>query len=903
MKNLYSTFWDDIKTNELNFIDNNIINLLQDSKFAELWKYLIEINKEGYFNYLISIVFTIEHINLEKPFNSYEQEVYGNKTESDVILNISKTINQLLGSHFNEMVSKDINLACANVKDNKMWIGVNLDSFYFITLNHFQYNINENIYKNKDMELIKKKKDISLIISTLERINGVIFYTNLGKNKNNEAYPKELLDSINFTKGYIICFPYKLFDLLRQYKYARKLVLKAPEVVEKKLKTMTLLEFLDNNNFSKSIWMNSGNLTITNFEKYKIYNKKLLYKRVNTKTILSSINYLNSIKLTYSQEILNDIIKIAKNNTMFNGQLSHKTTVINYLLHIKSNNMEESQSTEITSDLQSALKSAAVLDLIEKQLEDNPTFYLNYKLDHRLRIYCYPWPINYQLNHVIRTSLKISYNPDIEEIHENFMKHPLIAKYIKNNKDIDGLLFDYIEKPEIEKIISNIFNAFNVITVNDLEEKCAKEFFYQTLLKLAPKKIKGNLEKIKFVTNKLTNFIKAEISIDFKYWLSEFKLKDKKTPYLVYYQKIIKNLLQGDFKAITWADASSNAIQLIVLRNLSNFDNEKTENLLKLVNVFDNDTEYSNIYEYLTEKIKEKDHSEIVNKLNNKISKNELISLQENDNNKYLLMPLVYGMGKISYRAKIDKMISSDSRNDIWQKLEYREKNDISDYFWNSALSEIEKLGFDMQGYKKICNESEDFDKYDAFIWQTDLGIPIAPVNIINSKRGLIKDEIKKIKIKEKLEKIKEIDKERLEKLKKKLDKDDKIFWHRHRTITDKNNIYSRIYYKKKYDISKRDTRQSIIPNTIHAYDASIMHIVIQICKKLKINILVIHDSIGTHALLLPHVKIIFKIVNILLIEINNNKKIFPFKKAKKIPENELDKVKIRILKSKNFFK
>jgi DNA-directed RNA polymerase len=120
---------------------------------------------------------------------------------------------------------------------------------------------------------------------------------------------------------------------------------------------------------------------------------------------------------------------------------------------------------------------------------------------------------------------------------------------------------------------------------------------------------------------------------------------------------------------------------------------------------------------------------------------------------------------------------------------------------------------------------------------------------------------------------------------------------------TEKNKIFARIYFKEKYSVDLRETRQSLIPNTIHCYDASVMHLAIQICKKIKINVLCIHDSMGCAPLALPMVKIIFKIANILIIEINSKKKIFPINTVQSINERELQVLFDNIINSKNFFK
>jgi hypothetical protein len=64
-----------------------------------------------------------------------------------------------------------------------------------------------------------------------------------------------------------------------------------------------------------------------------------------------------------------------------------------------------------------------------------------------------------------------------------------------------------------------------------------------------------------------------------------------------------------------------------------------------LTNIIDNKTKYSNIYEYITEEIKKLDHGEVIKKISNKLNENEINSLQNNNDNKYRVMPASYGMG------------------------------------------------------------------------------------------------------------------------------------------------------------------------------------------------------------------------------------------------------------------
>jgi hypothetical protein len=50
-------------------------------------------------------------------------------------------------------------------------VGVNLDSYYFLTLPHFNYD--KLLIKKKQKNLYAKILDINLIVSTLENLDGV----------------------------------------------------------------------------------------------------------------------------------------------------------------------------------------------------------------------------------------------------------------------------------------------------------------------------------------------------------------------------------------------------------------------------------------------------------------------------------------------------------------------------------------------------------------------------------------------------------------------------------------------------------------------------------------------------------------------------------------------------------
>lgn len=874
------------------FLINNILEktitedvwlfLLNNTNYNFIWCYLLKKSLEKHFNFILTVQICFKLFDFDSEYSKIEQKVYKNLSQNEIYYSMIKTLEIILKDNFNEMIKNDLDI----INRTDIWAAVNLDSLYFLNLDHI--NFEKLIKLKKNPKLYKKILQMNIIINTLERLNGLYFYTKLKSG----SYPDDLIANINFTKGYLICFEPSLVTILKNYKYTRKLIKKSYTPIQFK-KNINFIDSLKNSNFSEPIWLNDKNLNITDYNNTKIYNKKLINKKSKIKICVSNLNFLNSIELTYNKDLLKSLIAIIEKNTFIHSTLSSKSSLENIILKINSN--DSNSFTEISSNLSTLIQSASTLELIKKQLQYYSSFFLDHRLDHRLRIYCYPWPINYQLNHIIRVILKFKKISNINKIWKNFWSHSLIKKYIKNYNIFEFNLNGYIDKE-----LTNFLKNKNIFSESIEENNLKKEYIYQILLKISPKDIKSNEEKISFSLNILEKIITSDLEKDWEFWLNLLKKKKKKLPYVMGYLNSIKNIIKNDFSDIFWSDASSNAIQLIVLRLKL-----KNETLLKLINIKDNDTIYVNIYDYITEKIKEYPHSKILKMLSNKLTIDDINQLQDIDNNKYLLMPSAYGMGKHTYREKLDIMLSNDERSEIWNRLEISEKKKLSDYFWDLAEKILTEIDFDINQYKNICKNFYNNTDYSAFIWKNDLGITIAPIVIENSKRHAILKKLNILKLK-KRETI-DINKKELlldqeKKLKKKLQNDDKNFWKRTMIKTKKNKIFARIFFRKNHKIDKRETRQSLIPNTIHAYDSSVMHLAIQICRKLEIEILTIHDSIGSSGLTLPLIKIIFKVANILILDINNKKQIFPINNGNRLSQKELENLFENIIKSKNFF-
>lgn len=870
-----------------NITEKEWVLLFKNKSSTYIWEFLLEKKLENFYNFIVTLQFCMLFFDFSLPLTKYEELVYKDKKTFEVSYLMLKTVERLLSDNFNEMIKKDLDI----IKNDSIWVGLNLDSFYFIGLPHINHD--DLTKKKKKKNLSEKIIDVNIIISTLERIKEVVFYTKLHK-KDENIYPETLLESLSYTKGYLICFSPKIVPYLKKYKYMRKLIKRKPLFIKTpEKKKLTFLESLDDNNFSTPIWMNNRNFNIVNDKNLNVYNRKLLEAPSNIENCVSNLNYLNSIEFFYDKFFFESLLKIIDSSNNIDKSLSTRASLYNTVLKI--NNNKDEGFTEINTDLPVLIQSASVLELIKTQLTYYDSFYFDNRLCSRIRVYPYPWPINYQLNHVIRNILLFKKKEDVDLLWEKFWGFGLVRKYLK-----DTSIFEYDINLDIKTKIDNLFIKNSIESSTTVQEKLKKESIYQLLIKISPKEIKNLNDKIDFSLGILEDFIGSNLEKDWKVWLDKIKLKKKKLPYLLNYQIALKNALNNNFSSVLWADASSNAIQLIVLRL-----NIKHPMLLKLVNIYDNDTGFSNIYEYITIKIKELNHKKIIKDLENILTKEQINFLQDIDNNKYLLMPSAYGMGKITYRKKLNEMLQADEREGIWNLLNDRQKNILSDYFWESAVKILKKVGFNMNEYKSICKNFSDTYGSDCFIWKTDLGVTIGPVSLKTSKReeilkklNFLKLKIKETKDEEALRKLMN----EVEKYKKKLSKNEKDFYKRTMVKTSKHKIFCRLYFKEKYDVNGRETQQTLVPNTIHAYDASIVHLCIKICKILKINLMVIHDSIGCNMLVLVFIKMIFKIVNVFFIDINNKKEIFPLYNKKKLKENELLELIKNILKSKNFF-
>lgn len=835
-------------------------SLLYDNNPESIWTKLLKNNEEKKYNIILSIKIFYERLEKLENLSKKENELYSNMTETEKKITMILTINACLSKYFNEIVKPDL-MIIGDIKN--IWLTVSLDSIYSSTsLNHIKF---KKIFGSNLKENDIKRIEIEIIICTLDRVMGIFLYCRQNK-KNVSKCPKELKE-IKFTKGYLVCISPDLNNRIIEYKYLRKLITKNHNEIKIIKNNMTVIESLRNDSYSNPIWIKSNNVENLDIKKLKInINLESRVEVGKIEKIIQNLNFLNSQKVKINKELLKETLLVIEKNFNNKDKFATKNILINNILFL---NTENSIKSLEGTNVKSLINSIIAIDLIIKQIEYYSEFYLNYKMDSRLRIYCENWPINYQLNHIIRNSISFYNNENIEKCIKKILNHWLIKKYINGVE-----IFEHKKEKNIA------FDKWsNEVCIKD---EYKKEFVFLTIEKISEKINKIN--KIEIFINYINDFINSDLSKDWVKWKKILNLNNKKIPYIVNYQKILKDALKNKYECLFWADASSNAIQLITIRL-----NKWNEKILMLTNIINNSTEYENIYDYVSKKFKKMNHKELIKNL--ELEEEDIEKIISKNIIKYLLMPASYGMGKKSFKKYLKEILIDEDQNDLIEKLKNKIKN-LSEYIWDKTEEILKEVDYDMEEYKKYCKIISEMG-YDIIGWETDIGVIIAPISLIKTKRQILLKKIKK-------EKEKNLESNKLKKLEEKIKKDEKDFWKRYMIKTNKNEIYVRAGIKNKI-IDKHGSKTSLSANTIHAYDASIIHLICQIAKEIDLQILVIHDSVGCNPLMAPYLKMIFKIVNIYFIDKNDDKEVFPINKKIKI--NKKEELFKKIIISKNFFR
>ena len=857
--------------------EKNNLDIKFEWSDSQVEEYILTRYKEnGYslYNLYLCIKYRSNHLSMKK-INDFDEKCLEDLTYNERAYRIMEYYSKIMINIINEMVTSE-----ANLDSNKsIWVVVGLGNLYGTNLISFNKK-----YLIKDL-LDNKIKNSTLIISTLKRDPEIIFFTKNKKNFLEKKYPKELIENIKFVRGFKICISPLITSELWKLRYNKK-PYKSTYVDCIYKGNNTVGDFIKNSKYNKKVWikdyidMGTDNFLQTNIEP----------------KIVDILNYLGSTPLHINKEIFTYMKKLSIKTI-------ESISIEKLKINIQNNKFYEVEKRLGIStlgehlDIKKNIQSVGIFELIRRQINDiikycNNTFFLNYVLDERCRIYADSWPINYQLNHTIRGMIEMDEIKYPNKILENFKNNEFLKKYLNMNKCfIFSEKFSASTKKEIKSMISNP-------EIEELEE----EMIIMIISSLAPKNI--NNTEVRFLEG--IKMSKELIDLDVIDFAKKYEIEERDIYPLISIRLFCRSIKWNSehFSRTVWLDASSNSLQLASYRL-----GETDELLLEKLNIYNNESEDVNIYDFITRKINEIDHNEFLKSINNIISIDDFLKLNRKKDNKRRTMPASYGKTLYTCIKEDNKIFQEDEMNIIWKKIDKEYKIKISAYFWKLNRKILSNLGLDLDRYKKL------FNKCIKRYWMNDYNLPIiinnkkySNRNEIVSKIDFIKFQIKKV-IEEgsdfyihknswcKKEDIINTFKEKILKLEKTLKEDEKTFYSRNVIWVNKEKITLRVE-REINELNIKDIHKSLIPSSIHSYDSSIIMKCVEICKILGIRILIIHDSIGCSAIYAPLVRLIFVSVNYFYLEQSMIKAPYPLvTPIKEIPKKE------KMLKSKNIFR
>lgn len=760
-------------------------------------------------------------------------------------------------------------------------------------------DINDILPRTKDRELARKIVNASLVYEVFIRFKPLVFFNkanNIFENSNipeSEEYLKWAA-KIKFTRGYVVIFPDQYVKILIKLVYRRKIVGSRPNRIEVR-DVKTVRDSLKNQNYSHPVWMKGLNTEeFVNLKNHEI-SSNILDDSFDGNMLIKSLNFLNGIKVMPNMDFFEIIFNISKQSDFFDKEYITKSMIEEILIDV-SEGVVYMDREKLASIPQERINCLGFVNLVKKQFERFPYFYMDYRRDARVRIYNYNYPVNFQLSHLVRNSIKIQIELKTEDIVKNFLKLD-----IWNILEIDVLnasLF-FWQKLDLD-LIKKICKRFGVDHIPEGKERIEKNLELEAILILlesfAPKRLILLKDRITWVVDNCLETILAinlGNSEDIKKVLSLLEIGKKKLHVVKNIYSIKKIYEEKDYSEIFWVDASSNGVQLITLR-LGKFN----DNLLQLTNIVDNKTNCRNIYTYVTKELKNIDHREFVEKnLENKISVEEFGFLYSDDTNKSRIMTASYGQGMRSAREDAQDFITEENRG-IWEKLERVKQDAVSDYLWNLVFEILSKIGFDLALYKKVCVNFLD-EEEKVVTWYNDCNLPVVPMKERKSKRHGLLGSLNKLKYDMKggvLERYSKI-----EEIKEKIAWDERRFYKRTTIIVGKSKISPRIRHTIK-EVDRAKTFTSLPPNATHSYDASNMDKTIELMNLIGIKALPIFDSLGAEVKYVSIIKILFKLANLKNIDANYNNVRFPYIEIK-IGEREKKELYLKILESSFFIR
>lgn len=832
------------------------INSVNDVLFFNLLVYNID-NKRA--NIVITIVkyydqvWLIRKVNIEETkYLKLENENSSNIKDIVNIYNIFSNVACVL-SNINNMFS-DVN---SELQGHKDFVKINISGINIKIINDAR--IEDSDYINS-----------CLIIATLYRIK---FITIINNALRGDSIKKqgEFTEKLKFTKGNTLALTVERFRSLSEFFPTNKKYRDYPVEVKYNKDISIIRYFLDNKSYSHNIWIQKERKYI-NLEKEEY----LFLSNIssdNCVRYLFVLNLLNEQKLCIEKEIWYLFINNIKNKNSYKKLLeayNKKTKAPDYL------------STKNISDF----ANIRLVEMEVNQIITRGFYYCFYKLDLRYRIYIDMWPMNYQLFHIVRYITKINVIENYKSIYLKFFDYlrgqNLINQFSwKHTKFLDSKEFiNFIKDFNIKLDLNLLKSNQNIHSEEYINEAIKCGSLINSMLALAPKDIITHYEKVLYVIKNINKILSTEHTSDAN--TQDIINNDELCKYKDIL--ILKNVMLGNFDFVNWLDASSNALQLIILSS-----GTKNELLLKLLNIINNDTEYRNIYVYVWERVKGLEiimQNDICKKIVNEFSY-KLI--------KSIIMPMAYGKTKWSAIENIKEELK---KGGISVHIDTIGLNKACELLYDCIIKELVVVGVDIEKHLKLC-----LKKFNIRTFRNHNGLPLINTHLHSVNRYEIMkviDNIKSVtkslksldvedaseineknfdffKLMSKYIKKRKLNKSnclielanKLDNTNKALKKTDEFTIKKKIYILGKDTYQIRVDNIKKLKKNNRKIKSAYAPNITHTYDSSILFNTLYVLKMLGITALCIHDSIGVNLPLSEIVSMIYKIELVKTIQYN----------------------------------
>ena len=440
------------------------------------------------------------------------------------------------------------------------------------------------------------------------------------------------------------------------------------------------------------------------------------------------------------------------------------------------------------------------------------------------------------------------------------------------------------------------------------------ESIITALISLAPNHIVTIQKKLEYSVNLLLLETDVQTAVN--------SIFDKENLNIIQHHRILELAVRGDYTTTYWADASSNALQLITLAS-----GTTNKFLLELLNIIENKTAYKNIYTYISEKIKnDTTLDNPILTVNYTTVTNTILNA---DTIKTIAMPAAYGKTLWACYKTIDQKLTETDTTGVWIHLLISERRAIIKKWYKRTYLILGELGLNIKGHIKLC---QNILKTTTI--KTHLNIPLVsmPVKLLNRAKIRIKIRNAKIALNSVLEDMLKLNiknkkittpnhhapntapellitiiahvldykqggKEKelpntdeftvyklytaIQKNKRLLEEDDLYTRRINVSIKPKYRYQFRVQKLSGHRPDTRKNKTAIAPNITHAYDASLLINTLQILQKLNIQALCIHDAIGTNIGLIAIVTTVYKIELITTVnEYYKNNRYYPYTDA-----------------------